>query len=667
MTTVVFDTETKFTLKEDQSGKTFSDFGRPFNNDNAVVLAGTFCNEHGYREGTNLKDMLSHATTVVAHNAKYDLLWARRHGVDASKLKVKDTILRAAIIGCGVLRADQLALGWQAKNMLGTDKPDIIKNVYWKSGVNTDQAPYLELSHYLKSDVSNTAMLYNLQLKNPYLQRQKNILRFCEDIIPVLTEMEWNGVAIDPEQIPLVEQELKDKLMEAEAELYDAIRAVCGEYADEVIYGHKGKTKLIDSPKEMSKILFSLDLPKENKQAFGEFVAGGWKPWRKGAQAELDAALQTNMHKLPYGANIKVKCSWLQAAQVQKGAYVGKTGLSSNGKILLSFLENGNPNKRQKRLVEALLRYSKLSSWLNTNFYGTVKHIADDGFLHGEFNQTGTATLRLSCKTPNMQNIPAHDKEMPLKKMMVSRFARGHILQADYGQLEFRVVGELSGDTGLINDVVKGVDIHTQTSKIAFNMPAEIENKDQMDAEQQALRQRAKTKTFEFQYGAMPKTKIDQQIFDAFYSNYSILAGWQEQMTAKVAQTQEYVCPVTGKIFRFPNATWKNKGAWVTKLKNYGTQFLASMVTQAAMLEIHRRTKDNPNILLILQVHDSIVLDVAEGHLDEAAKIVEESMLNISKVFKKYFNYEFNVPMGVDMEYGISYSGGTPYKGTTNL
>jgi DNA polymerase-1 len=251
---------------------------------------------------------------------------------------------------------------------------------------------------------------------------------------------------------------------------------------------------------------------------------------------------------------------------------------------------------------------------------------------------------------------------MPLKRIIKSRYKDGIILGADYGQLEFRIVGELSGDTKLIQDVVNGVDIHTQTAKLAFGLPEHIKDASEMNEEQKALRQRAKTKTFEFQYGAMPKTDVDQKIYDAFYRNYNILAGWQERMAAQVAQTQTYTCHVTGKIFKFPNATWANKGSWITKLKNYGTQFLASMVTQAAMRSIWEQIHARDDMCIILQVHDSIVLDVKPHALDEAARIVNDAMLNVSDVFEKYFNYKLKVPMGVDMEYGDSYTLSNTYK-----
>ena len=282
-----------------------------------------------------------------------------------------------------------------------------------------------------------------------------------------------------------------------------------------------------------------------------------------------------------------------------------------------------------------------------------MKGLCDDSMIHGTFNQTGTVTLRLSCKNPPLQTFPRKGK-IPLKDLVCSRFEGGKIVQADFGQLEFRVVGWLSGDSQLIDDVTSGFDIHTHTAKLAFG--DKYTNTD--DAGKNSLRQEAKSLTFAFQYGAMPKTKVQQAIYDAFYGKYKVLAAWQESVICDVIRTQEYVCPMTGKVFKFHNASYDTRFSWATKAKNYPVQYLSSMVTQAAMRMLYEKIVDREDMKLILQVHDSIVVDAAPEVIMEAAELLHECMTGCTEVFERYFGNEIKVPLSVDIEMGDTYTGG---------
>ena len=652
----VLDVETKFTKKQDRHGKEFSDYGKPHNEHNKVVLAGAW-DASGYVETPNLRELLTN-DTYIGHNIGYDLQWMRVHGLDASKVKLRDTMLREFILSKGTRRMSECSLAKCAERNLGTTKPDLVKK-YWKAGFNTDEIPYGILSTYLKSDVSNTALLYNHQLKDPNLIRQMQVVSFAEDMIPVLADMEYNGVMVSQENKVKVEASLKKLMEDAERDLYEIIIDLVGDNLNTLVF--KRKAKIVDSPKQLSEIIYGLKVKKECKARFAELTKG-FNPNRQGAQKVLDEMIDTCCEKLPYGVYVKPKVSWMKEVEGASKGKVGVNGFSAGSTFIKAYLDFGKPNKKQQKLLEAIEKYSTYSTWYNTNYHGFVKYIADDGFVHGSFNQMGTVTMRLSSSSPNMQNLPSHAKDMPLKELIVSRFPNGKILQADYGQLEFCIAGELSGDEVLINDVVNDFDIHTHTAKMAFNLPEEITHKDQMNEEQLALRQKAKTKTFQFQYGAFPKNKMEQAIFDAFYGKYSKLAAWQEKVSIDIIRNKEYVCPITGKVFAFPYANMQNKHSWSTKAKNYPIQYLSSFITQAALMLVWRGINQDPNIKQVLQVHDSIVLDVAEGHEDLAARILYNSMINVKQIFQEYFNYEIKVPLRVDMAIGNTYNKGTTIK-----
>jgi DNA polymerase I-like protein with 3'-5' exonuclease and polymerase domains len=262
----------------------------------------------------------------------------------------------------------------------------------------------------------------------------------------------------------------------------------------------------------------------------------------------------------------------------------------------------------------------------------------------------GTLVVRYKGKmtvTGNCQNWPREGTN-PIKKLIQSRYEGGEICCSDYGQLEFRIAGLLSQDTQLIKDVNDGIDIHSHTATVAFG--DKFTNSD--GKERKEMRQKAKTKTFEFQYGATPKTKTDQAIFDAFYGKYFKLQGWQERVMHSVANTQAYICPYTFAKFDFAGANHGNEYEWGTKAKNYPIQFLSDCINKAAIVGMYQRIKGRADIKLILTVHDSNVLDAAPQVVNEAKQILREEMSNVTHTFEKYFGKSLDIPLAVDVSSG---------------
>lgn len=251
----------------------------------------------------------------------------------------------------------------------------------------------------------------------------------------------------------------------------------------------------------------------------------------------------------------------------------------------------------------------------------------------------------------NLQNLPRGDTAR-VKDLIASRHGEnGVILDADYGQLEFRVVGWMSGDEQLLEDVANDFDIHTHTAKMAFG-----EKFEQADAKgKKALRQLAKSLTFAFQYGAMPKTKVQQAIFDAFYSKYWRVKEWQDKVVGEIAGTGEYVCPFTGKVFMFPYAHHGNEASWSTKAKNYPVQYLSAVVTQCAMIEFDKRNDRKGEVDLMIQVHDSLVADSMLKHATWAMDLLKECMENVSDTFERYFDKKIPVQLDADCDVGTTY------------
>lgn len=644
---IVLDLETDSTTQVDMKGNEFSDYGNPYNKGSKLCLGGMI-KDGEYQTFTTLPEL--EGRTIIGHNIKYDAKWLAAMGLDTRKVKFVDTMLREAIAGCGEHQFNLSLAKCAARRFNGT-KPDLCSKFY-DAGWTSSMIPKTILESYLKSDVYNTAKLYVTQEKDPDLQRQMKYHDFAQDVLQVLIRMEHAGIKFNDELYDEVRMQMLQELNQSKAELYDVLEGALKDGWEQALEEHelKGrKTELIDAG-DFWKVIYSLKLKDDKKAEFAAF-AKRFRPHRNGAQKQLDDIIQKCCEPLEYGLKVKPKAVWMAAAQVQKNQYVGTTGFKADNKMLSSFLQLGGANQKQTKVLEAYLRYSKAKVQYNSSLNSVIKGTRDDGMVHGSFNQTGTVTMRFSSSDPNLQN-QTRGGTAPVKKLFRSRHTDGCIVDADYGQLEFRVAGWMSGDEQLIKDVEEGFDIHSHSASMAYGKRWEEAD----EKGRKALRQAAKGYTFAFQYGAMPKTKIEQAIYDAFYGKYWKLKEWQEKVTAEIAQAQEYVCQMTGKVFKFPYANWDNVGSWATKAKNYPVQYLSAVVTQCAMIEFDRQTQDIEGIDLVIQVHDSLVADSTKENAKKCVDILFNSMYGVSKTFEEYFGIKIPVKLDTDVDVGPTYA-----------
>ena len=657
MHVTILDLETTFSLvPKAKDGKLVSDFGSPFNQGNRVVLVGAY--SYGTGKYTSydvskpsslakLKELVRNTDVLVGHNIKYDALWLRAIGCDTAHLKYRDTMLREYLMWQG--NHPSLALTAVAPRYGGNPKMDVIGALFDRY-VNTDQIPRFILAEYLHDDVMNTKVVYEGQMKDKRLVDQKTYDSFYHDVLEAVIEMEWNGAKFNDEAKESVTQAIDEQLFTTMQKVVD----LAAKYVDRENFNP-------DSPQQMARIMYGLEFkfakPEDKKAAWTtkdqhQQVVKEWegfisrfKPWDSGSQSKLDWMVEKCFNKLEKSLHIKPDVAWLTNKK-----WLIDTGFSSCSKVIESMLSSGKLNKKQEEFVSAVQDYSKASTWKTSNLVGVLDGIRDDGFVHGKFNMHVTATRRFSSSEPNMQNWPKEGTN-PLKQLIKSRYEGGHIVAADYGQLEFRIAGLLSKDQKLIKDVNDDLDIHSHTATIAFGEKfTQAEGK-----ERKELRGKAKGKTFEFQYGATPKTKTDQAIFDAFYGKYYHLQGWQERTISTVAGTQRYVCPFTGVIFDFADANHGNEHKWATKAKNYPIQFLADCINKCALVGVYNRIKGREDIKLILTVHDSNVLDAAPHAVEEAKQILKEEMEGVSKTFEKYFGKTLDIPLAADVSSGATW------------
>ena len=317
-----------------------------------------------------------------------------------------------------------------------------------------------------------------------------------------------------------------------------------------------------------------------------------------------------------------------------------KTGYSTNAEVLESLMD-------KHPIIPLITEYRALTKLQNTYVTGLLKVVGEDGRVHSTFKQTETRTGRISSAEPNIQNIPVRT---PLGREMRRFFTAkdGYLLvDADYSQIELRVLAHISGDEIMKKAFLDGVDIHTVTASQVFNQPIEWVTPD--------LRSKAKAVNFGIVYGigafslskdiGVSMTKASEYI-RAYLSKYSGIAHYMDKTVAK-ARHDGYVETMFGRRRYIKELAAKNKnlqsfGERVAK--NTPIQGTAADIIKIAMIRVYNRLRESKlDAKLILQVHDELIVEAKEDCADKVAALLKEEMENAVKL---------TVPMTVDVNIG---------------
>ena len=303
-----------------------------------------------------------------------------------------------------------------------------------------------------------------------------------------------------------------------------------------------------------------------------------------------------------------------------------KTGYSTSAEVLEK-LRGKHP------VVEAVLDYRQLAKLKSTYVDGLMKVIAPDGRIHTSFQNTVTATGRLSSTEPNLQNIPVRTElGAELRKMFVA--PEGKVLvDADYSQIELRLLAHIAGDEHMIAAFRSGEDIHTVTASQVFGVPPESVTHE--------MRRRAKAVNFGIVYG-ISDFSLSQDIgvtraeareyMEKYFEKYS---GVHAYMTRVVEQAKEngWVSTLMGRRRWLPELKSSN-----FNLRSFGERVALNMPIQGtaadiiklAMIKVRDRLlSEGLEARLVLQVHDELIVECPEGETQRVKELLEGEMEHV--------------------------------------
>lgn len=323
-----------------------------------------------------------------------------------------------------------------------------------------------------------------------------------------------------------------------------------------------------------------------------------------------------------------------------------KTGYSTNAEVLESL-------RLEHPIIEQILAYrlwSKLKSTYLDGIAGLIR--TDTGRVHTNFNQTVTATGRLSSSDPNLQNIPVRTEE---GRMIRALFEPGEgydcLLSADYSQIELRLLAHMSGDENFIDAFKRGQDIHARTAAEVFGIPLEEVTPE--------LRRHAKAVNFGIVYGISDfglarnlhiSRKEAGDYISRYFERYPGVRAFMDKVVAEAHETG-YVTTMFGRRRELPAIKSRNFNQRMLAERmamNTPIQGTAADVIKLAMIAAFRKLREaGLKSRILLQVHDELVLEVKESELETVQAILHEAMEHVVSL---------SVPLSIDVHWGRNWA-----------
>jgi len=313
--------------------------------------------------------------------------------------------------------------------------------------------------------------------------------------------------------------------------------------------------------------------------------------------------------------------------KIDEKAKKSRTGQYSTSEEVLMAL------KERHEIVGLILEYRELKKLISTYIAALPEYIAADGKIHTTYNQTVTATGRLSSSNPNLQNLPIRSERGKLIREAVIPDEGCLFLSADYSQIELRLLAHFSQDEHLLQAFRSGQDIHAATAARIFKLPIEQITKDQ--------RRKAKTANFGIIYGISafglaqqldcPRAEA-RQLIDDYFSAFPGVIKFIERQKEK-ARVRGYAETLFGRKRYLPDILSNNatvRSFAERNAVNAPIQGTAADIIKIAMIAIHRRLQEEGlKAQMIMQVHDELNFNVPESEVDRVREIVVSEMESV--------------------------------------
>jgi len=659
----------------EKNGKTHFD---PFEPSNDLVMIGTLTDKGEEKIFTfyhnaisvllpsifsDVQKLLDEATILIGHNIVHDLVWLWESGFQYDGA-VFDTMLAEYVLQRGQKQPLSLEMCAERYN-LNTKKRDTLKE-YLSKGVSVADIPHDELSVYLSADLHATQELCDTLYRRLSTSPDSTLMEpvvMSNRVAVSLARIYQRGFKIDQAALDKVKTEFETEKVKLEQALDVQVSQLMGDVPIN-----------LNSPEQLSYVIYSRK-PKDKRKWADEFSRGMSRP-------DFNTMVSTLSNKV-YKSHAVQCSSCYGAGKVRKTKKDGSpfarptkcsacdgvgylfrptnelAGLKfsapnikwisahgfTTGKSNLEMLENiafGKNMTDAATFLKNVRRLSALDTYLSSFVDGIKSFTKVDGMLHVQLTQHMTATGRFSGRNPNMQNMP-RGGTFPIKRVFISRFDEGKILEADFAQLEFRTAAFLSQDKIAMQEVSEGFDVHSYTAKVIS------------DAGLPTTRQEAKAHTFAPLYGATGygRGQSIAAYYRHFIHKYKGISEWHSQLASEALNTGIVKTP-SHREFAFSHVTRRRNGdpTHFTQIKNYPVQsFATADIVPLALLYMEELLQSKQSCI-VNTVHDSIVIDVHPEEEKYVVEVIENTNKSLHTLIFNQWGVDFNVPLLLEAKIG---------------
>lgn len=622
--------------------------------------------EYRKKDCDAIQKLLDECTLLIAHNAQHDLLWLWETGFRYDG-DVWDTMLAEYVLQRGQKQPLSLEACAERRD-LEFKKQDTLK-AYMKQGVAINEIPYEELKEYLYADLQTTMALYydqSIDYREDVNRGLIDTVHLTMETCVLLSRIYQTGFKVDLDALDQVRSEFELEKALLIRDLNTEVASLMGdtpinlnspEQLSWVIYSRKPRNKtqwandvdIYTKPADFKKFVNESSVPVKRTKAKKCMDCRGHgtyfrkkkdgSDFKKPSKCERCRGAGYVLEELPKLAGLKfspANAKWHSA-----------NGFSTS-KSNLEYLERVAQSKGMDEAVSFLSKIRRLSAvdtYLSSFVDGIRAFTKPDGKLHVRLTQHMTATGRFSGRDPNMQNMP-RGGTFPVKKVFVSRFDGGKIMEADFAQLEFRVAAFLSQDEVAIKEVKEGFDVHAYTAKVIS------------EAGQTISRQEAKAHTFAPLYGATGygRTSAEAAYYEQFTDKYKGIGRWHRELATEVLTFKRITTP-SGRQFAFPNVKRRRNGTITefTAVKNYPVQSFATADIVPTVLLCIQNQMNGLQSKIVNSVHDSIVIDIHPSEEQEVLGVIDSINAQLKAIIDERFNIDFNVPLLLEAKIGVNW------------
>ena len=558
--------------------------------------------------------IISRSNLLIGHNIKFDLLFLKEWGIDFTHCNLYDTQIGEYLL------SHQLLSRVSLKDL--AEKYDTSRKIdgFDFSVKRADEYPLKPLLEYNEGDTKATCEIYLKQWPKLVKAGLDKVMKVTCNFTKVLVDIECDGIHVNGDQLRLLKDDTALQLSEMQSKLVSMF-----EYPIN-----------INSSQQLSSALFGGKFKVDST----EKVRIKRKTWPIYMWKERKCKGEISLEGMGFGTS-----------KLKKNAN-GYYPTDSD-----TILKLKGRSKKQKEFLSLYRLYNKLNTLYVKYLTKYDEHIYN-GFIHASFQQCVTKTGRLSCISPNIQQVPRTEDGLPnIKDLFTSRWAKGVLLEVDFSQLEWRIAADLCNDRSMQEEIIKGIDAHKVNASLAFNIPPEQVTKQE--------RQIAKMVSFGVIYGqtawGMANNRADipveteedaQTIIDTIYNKYPGLKIWHHKQLA-LAKAKGVLISPSGRIYNFKGDRYKQ-----TNIKNYPVQgFATADIAPAVFYECYKRLLTSGlDYRIINTVHDCLMFDCRdEGTALRVNDIVSATFKDTNRICKEVFGYNLKVPIDSESEMGYSW------------